>query len=295
VNEKKEFYELGLRPAVKALLPQNVSDWPTTVDTELFRAQKRSGAVAYQTKLIPQWVLSKLGETIRRKLADNRVVWADKFFFTHTIRGTKHSTQHSMDAQSAELALTEYLQDAQIPEQATRQGEWWIDVAVELRSATDHCLQWRTSSHFYIVKEVLDISPEDANRITSVKSSKYARDLASHLTGVSGCRIEPGVRAQGPLEATYFQMYTTDKALTYNPEGGHHGKAITMEHAMSSTQPPAFIERLLNLYTSACENNSSNARIEVRVPFARAKTALVRLKIDTLRTSLLSFTRAEWW
>jgi hypothetical protein len=193
------------------------------------------------------------------------------------------------------MALEEYFEDAHIPPEATQTGSWWIDVGVEFSSPDNACLQWTTSSHPHIVEEVLRISEDHARRVTQLGSSKYSRDLASHLTGVSGCRIEPGPQAQGEFEAAYFQLYTTDKALTYNPEGGHHGKAMTTEAAMGAVQPPPFADGLLKLYQDAAKTNSSNARIEVRVPMQYAVQVLVNVRSAVIRSSLLSFTRSEWW
>jgi hypothetical protein len=189
---------------------------------------------------------------------------------------------------SAQAALIDYLLDARIPLEATYEGIWWIDVGLEITSDDDACLQWRTSSHLQVVKEVLQIPQHQAKRITSFGSSTYARDMVSHLTAVSGCRIEPGVEAQGPFQAAYIEMYTTDK-------GKHHRKAMTIKTAMSRTQPPSFIEWLVNLYTKNVDDDSSKARIKVRVPLDLARTALLGLDIGTVRGGLLSFTRSEWW
>jgi hypothetical protein len=278
-EEKQIFYEKGLRPAVASLLPTDVSDWPATYDTELFRAQKRSGHMAYQTKMLPQWVLLSLVSTIRAKLARNSVDWGTTFFFTHTVRGTKDSTQHSRSNTASVIAFKEFLTDASISERGIRTGQWWVDVGLEFSSGDGACLQWRTSSHFYLVKEVLQIQDNHAHHVTSLGSSKYSRDIVSHLPAVSGCRIEPGAQAEGQFKAAYFQIYTTDKAITYNPEGRYHGKAITIDQAMGKTQPPAFIEGLFKVYRSAISRNSSNARIEIRVPLQYATTVLLELNI----------------
>jgi hypothetical protein len=294
-EEKASFYELGLRPAIAKLLPESVSDWPATYDSEMFRATKRNGRVAYQTKLVQRWTTTLLPDTIRTELAINGVDWAEDFFFCHTIRGTKHATQHSWNAISADFALTEFLLDARIPVEATYEGMWWIDIGLEISSDEGACLQWRTSSHFHIVKEILQITDQHAQRITSLGSTKYARDMVSHLTAVSGCRIEPGVQAEGPFRAAYVQMYTTDKAITYNPDGKYHGKAMTLENAMGKVQPPHFVEGLFDVYRNAVSSNGSNARVEVRVPLDFAKTVLLDLDVGVIRQSLLSFTRDEWW
>ncbi|KAJ3846195.1 hypothetical protein EV368DRAFT_53117, partial [Lentinula lateritia] len=73
---------------------------------------------------------------------------------------------------------------------------------------------WATTSHYCIVKEVLKISDVNASRITSMGSSKYQRDIVSHIMDVAGCRIKPGSRAQGEYKAAHFQLYTMDKAIT---------------------------------------------------------------------------------
>jgi hypothetical protein len=294
-DEKREFYESGLRPTIENLAPHDASDWPATYDDEAFRAKKKSGAFAYQTKQFPQWLIPRFADTLREELKDNNVNWAEDFFFIHMIRGTKHGSQHSKDEQSASLALTEYLSDCKIPEEALDDGDWWIDVGLEISSTEHACLQWRTSSHFHMTKEVLHINDTHASRITSLTSSKYQRDLVSHLTAVAGCRIEPGPQAEGIFEAAYFQMYTTDKAITYNPEGIHHGKAISIEKAMGPEQPPEFVEGLLQVYGNAIEKNASNARVEVRVPMVHATTALVDVCPNVIEQSLLSFTSEEWW
>ena len=252
--------------------------------------------MAYQTKVLPQWVLGSLAGKLREMLGDNGVEWSEGFFLSHTIRGTKHGTQHSMDEISAQYALEEYLMDAKIPIHATETGYWFNDVGIKY-SAMDEpeCLQWSTSSHFHVVREVLRIPDNHASRITSIGSMKYTRDIVSHLPAVSGCRIEPGIQAEGPFEVQYFQMYTTDKAITYNLEGGYHGKAITMDVAMGPSQPSLFIQGLYGVYRGAMDENASNACIEVRVPFHHATRVLLNVDSCVIHNSLMSFRLNEWW
>lgn len=290
--QKTQFYELVLRPAITQLLPEDVSDWPPNYESELFRARKRNGHMAYQTKMIPGSLVYNLAMVIRQNLAQNGVAWTDGFFFTHTVRGVKHSTQHNNSDPDAMASLDEFIEDVGL---STTQGQWWIDVGLEIHSEDELCLQWRTSSHSALVQDVLEIEDRHAIRVTTLGSSKYQRDIVSHLMAVSGCRIEPGIRAQGPYEAVYLQMYTTDKAITYNPEGRHHGKAMTVDAAMGPKQPPVFVEGILSLFTSAMKMNASNARIEVRVPLAHATTVFTALDIDQMRQHLLAFQRNEWW
>ena len=143
-------------------LPLYFQRMSLTGHAKMFHARKRSGHVSYQTKIVQPWALRLLLDTMCTQLITNGIEWAQDFFFLHTIRGTKHGTQHSWDTESAELALHKYLFDARIPLAATEEGIWWIDVAVEISSGKEACLQWWSSSHFHIVREVLGISDHHA-------------------------------------------------------------------------------------------------------------------------------------
>ncbi|KAK7463598.1 hypothetical protein VKT23_005541 [Stygiomarasmius scandens] len=175
------------------------------------------------------------------------------------------------------------------------EGEWFVDVGVEFVSRNRDCLQWMTTGHTRVVRDTLQISEDKAIRITSLGSSKYQRDLASHLTHASGCRITPGLRAQGPFEAVYFQLYTTDKAATYAPHGRYHGKVLQMNKAMGPEQPAQFLDDLQNVYSAASEDIASNARVEVRVPYEHATSVLRNFDYHAIRQSLLAFHCSEWW
>jgi hypothetical protein len=141
----------------------------------------------------------------------------------------------------------------------------------------------------------LRISNRHAERISDINSSKYTRDPVSHLTAISGFRAVPGVRGQGMYEAAYIQAYTTDKAVVYHPEGRHHAKFITIKEAMQFKHPSKTIEGIYNIYDEARTANSSNARLEVRVPYQFATQVLIELDPNVLKDCLCSFTRQEWW
>ena len=121
----------------------------------MFHAQKRSGHVSYQTKMVSQWILPALGKVIHTNLELKHIDWAEGFFFVHTIRDTKHLTQHTRNHNAATRALAEYLEDAHIPSEIMETDDWWIDIGVEFSSPDDAYLQWMTSSHSSIIKEVL--------------------------------------------------------------------------------------------------------------------------------------------
>lgn len=301
-HQRSFWYENGFRPAIVALLGQNIaSEWPAKYSTEEFRAKKTRGGFAWSTKLIPSDVVGDLADRIRTELgqnpliADDDVTWARDFFFLHTIRGTKHSTFHHVDTPSAEHYLEDFLQRAQLSDEIGREGDWYIDVGIEISSERGECLQWSTPTHYEVVQQALRISTRNAERISDINSSKYTRDPVSHLTAISGFRVVPGFRGQGMYEAAYIQAYTTDKAVLYHPEGRHHSKFITIKEAMKVEHPSKTIEGIYSIYDEARTANSSNARLEVRVPYKFATQVLIEFDPDVLKDCLCSFSRQEWW
>ena len=278
------------------------SEWPATYSTEQFRARRaRGGGFAWGTKLIPSNAVDHLADRIRTELDTNPLIakedvaWARDFFILHTIRGTKHSTYHPVDNDSAEFYLYEFVQDAQLSDEFPEVGEWYIDVGIEISSGQEECLQWTTATHNEVVQQALRISDRNAERISSINSTKYSRDPASHLTAISGFRAVPGVRAQGEYEAAYIQAYTTNKSIVYHPEGRHHAKFITIKEAMSVDQPTKTTEGIYSIYDEARNANSSNAHLEVRVPYRFATKVLMEFDLSVMKDCLCSFTRQEWW
>lgn len=301
-RERAFWYENGFRPAIAALLGESIaSEWPAKYSTEQFRARKARGGFSWGTKLIPSNAVDPLADRIRMQLDDNSFVaksdiaWARNFFILHTIRGTKHSTYHQVDVASAEYYLHDFIQAAQLSDEVPDVGDWYIDVGIEISSSEGECLQWTTATHHEIVQQALHISDQNAERISDINSSKYTRDPVSHLTAISGFRAVPGIRAGGEYKAAYIQAYTTDKSIVYNPDGRHHAKFITIKEAMGVNQPTTTIEGIYGIYEEARTANSSNARLEVRVPYEFATEVLMVFDHNVLKNCLCSFTRQEWW
>ncbi|KAJ3564156.1 hypothetical protein NP233_g8478 [Leucocoprinus birnbaumii] len=296
------WYASGMRPAIQTLLGHRIaSDWPATLATEKARAQKTHGGTpGWTQKVIPKEYVVQLAGAIRDAieddlfLEDEDATWAKEFFFVHDVRGLKHGYYHRVSYAGAQHYLDEFMRDCRLVDNALQLGDWWIDVGIEISSDIGYCVQWATGRHRDVVQQALFIPDEDADRITSLSSSKYSRDLASHLSEVSGFRIEPG-SARGPLGAVYVQAYTTDKAIVYNQEGSHHAKFLTMSEALSQDQPCKTINGLYDIYENAKAANSSNARLEIRVPWRHATDALMEFDASVIRSSLYLFTPREWW
>lgn len=294
-DEQRIFYEAGLRPAVERLQGDNAAEWPATYNDEMFRARGANGQLSFQTKVIADWLLPFLGDYIREALENNGYTWGTGLVFLHQIRGMKHSTSHSVNEESATKALEKFLTDNDLPvELANERSDWWLDIGVELASKDQQCLAFRTDSHYHIVLALFGISEDHARRITKPGSSSYTRDMASHLPQVSGCRIAPGSRSRGPFDIQYFQLYTTDKSLTYRPDGFHHGKFITCDKILKG-KSKEYIDKLYELYFNATKTTYSLARVEMRVPIRFGTEALVTLDSDLMYDSLVSFAPEEWW
>lgn len=293
-DEQKIFYEQGFRPAVVELLDASAADWPPDYKSEMFRARSHNGQLSFMTKILPEWHVNLLGDTIRECLRTNEVPWGEGLVFLHQIRGVKNSSQHTPLEEDGDVALEEWLDGNFLRKEDLLSGDWWVDVGLQISSDEKDCLAWRTDSHFHLVKEVLQIPEHQAHRITSITSTKYTRDMTSHLTAVSGCRISPGARAEGPFSVQYLQLYTTDKSLTYRQERGHHGKFITCGDVLLG-KAESYCDNLYNVYLAAMNDNFSLARVEIRVPIKHVTSVLLDFRHSMIRQWLVSFPRIVWW
>lgn len=293
-EEQKIFYEKGFRPAVVDILGASASDWPPNYESEMFRARSHNGQLSFMTKMLPEWQVKFLGDKIREFLRMSEVSWGEGLVFLHQIRGVKNSSQHTPLDADGDVALEEWLDDNFLRKEDLMYGDWWVDVGLQISSDEKECLAWRTDSHFHLVKDVLKIPVHHAERITSIKSTKYTRDMTSHLTAVSGCRISPGARAEGPFSVQYLQLYTTDKSLTYRQDKGHHGKFITCGDVLAG-KAESYCENLYNVYLAAMKDNYSLARVEVRVPIKHVTSVLLDLRRSRICGWLVSFPRVVWW
>ena len=170
----------------------------------------------------------------------------------------------------------------------------FVDVALNIVSNNGQCVAWRTTSHFQLVRKVLGISTANAVRITSLGSSKYTRDMTSHLPEVSGWRIAPGVQASGMYGCRYCHGYHTDKGLTARQENGHHAKFVECPDVFKG-KVENWADSLYQLNINAIDSNLATARMEVRVPLSTAKYVLLDIDEELLRMSLIKVQPTIWW
>lgn len=292
-EEQMIFYDKGFHPAVVDIMGSAAADWPPNYLSEMFRARGHNGRLAFITKVMPEWHLRSLGDKIREHLHKNDVSWGEGLVFLYQIRGVKNSNQHRPCEEASEVALEEWLDESSLRLDDLTGENWWIDVGLQISSSKKECLAWRTDSHFHLVKHVLRIRDHQADRITSITSSKYTCDMTSHLTAVSGCRITPGPRAEGPFSVQYLQLYTTDKSLTYRQDEGHYGKFLTCKDVLAG-KSTGFCNNLYSVYLAAMDDSYSLARAEIRIPIKHALSVLIDLP-DDIHQWLVSFPRVVWW
>ncbi|KAF8889789.1 hypothetical protein BD779DRAFT_1438914 [Infundibulicybe gibba] len=291
---QRDFFERALRPAIESLTPEEAEEWPVTYSDEMFRGRRANGAFSFQQKILDAYHVPMLPGALREKIDEKNLGWADGCLFLHQVRGTKSATTHDPVEDESSFALDAFLEANSIHQRIQGKESWWIDVGVECIDSKG-CLLWRTDSHGHVVQHISGITDRQAGQITSPGSSAYQQDLTSHLTAVSGCRITPGSRTRGPHQIMYIQMYTTEKSLVYNPDGRHHGKAMTGMGAIEFKAEPSFCRSLYELYRNARSRINSHARLEVRVPIKSAKTVLLNIPPEVLRQSLVGLHSTTLW
>lgn len=211
----------------------------------------------------------------------------------HTIQGIKHATMHQADPLSARHYLAEFFHNTQLMDNTPQLGDWYIDVGIQIISDRQECLQWITVTHHLVAQQALHISDFHTERITQINSSKYSRDLASHLTSISGFHIVPGAQVEGEFQAKYLQAYTTDKSIVYNTDSSHHAKFLTTREALGCIQLTKTINGIHDIYNKARDVNASSACLEARVPYQFTTLALLEFDPTIIHSCLCSFTHEE--
>jgi hypothetical protein len=294
-EQQKVFYEQGLRPAIAEILSIEVQEWPSSYRDEFWRATGRNGQLRFSTRVVPKDRIHLLADAIRACLLANGVPWHDGLVILHQVRGVKHASSHAPTAFDARDQLRDFMHANTLNYRRLRTAATcYVDVALTVISDDGKCLAWQTTSHFTLVRDILGISHSDALRITSLGSSKYTRDMTSHLPEVSGWRIAPGVRAAGIYDCRYFHGYNTEKALTARQEKGRHAKFLECPDIFKG-KADDWIDSLYQLNLNAIDSNLSTARMEVRVPLSNAKRVLLDVDEEVLRFSLIKVHPTVWW
>ena len=188
------FYEKGLHLAIEQILHDLSAKWPATYSDKMFHAHGHNGQLSFQTKSIPQWDVYCLEDTIHHHLDLNDSFWARGLVFLHEIHGVNHSSFHSSNTHSADMALELFLQMNDLHNVVLGSGEWWFNIGIEISSEDKNCLSWRTDSHVHLVQAALKINNHTDSHITSIGSSKYTQDLVSHMSMVQAASLNQDLK-----------------------------------------------------------------------------------------------------
>lgn len=301
--EQADFYESGFRPAMAWLFdanetPASINEWPNNYANEMWRARGLSGTLAFQTKTCPHYFASGIADNIRQCLRNaGHAQMAAGLLILHQIRGVKHVYIHQMTHEAAEAKFWSFCTDNGLdPDTFFNEGRWWLDIGLEIASNVldDFCLSWRTDAHYHVLRHVAGLPHEQAHRITKVGSSKYTRDMTTHLSAVSGCRIAPGPRARGPYGLSYFQLYGTDKSIIYRPDRNFTGKAMTVSLYLKGGAEK-WLDCCYANYLGAIELNNASARVEARVEARYYLNVLLDFPRDLIRQSVVCINPVVFW
>ncbi|KAG2028760.1 hypothetical protein BDR03DRAFT_1019377 [Suillus americanus] len=288
LEQKTAIYEDGLLPTLNKHNPETVTNWPTSYTSALNRARKQNNQYQHRTHPFPHMMIANLGYDLPRKLA-NKHAWARDMLFMVQVQGVKEANQHVPDDED-EAAGALLLMMNDLHPALRREPNCWIDVGLEL-SEPGFSYQWRTDSHSDIIEHFTCLSAAQAARYVDRPSRQYYRDVSAGLLHVSGFRGTFDLRDEDPV---YIQIYTTDKALIQQLDRGRHGLTMSGKQVLDGC-PPAYMQRLHDLYFDAKEHHNCAARIELRVRINQATTTLTSLPERLIASSILAFDRKDWW
>ena len=175
----------------------------------------------------------------------------------------------------------------------------FIDVGLNWRTA-GHTLHWHKNAHVELVRCGLGVEKKLAKSLC--RSEDYAVDRSAGFTEMAGFRLVVPPNKRTGDGVVKFNVYSTDKAHTYLPDGTHHAKFVRPDMAL---QPPSgsslsaierFCTNMDTLYSHVKESGvEGRARFEVRVPAYMAVATLLNMTEDLVRHCIVALDIATWW
>ncbi|KAM5530101.1 hypothetical protein V8D89_016230, partial [Ganoderma adspersum] len=292
-------YERAVLPAAKACSTELTLPWPLNYKLAERLSRDARGRLCPVSHDIPPDLIQQFATEFLTRLEalGPRFVGA---FFEIEVKGVKGTTLHNPsdpDARSAALDRVLdplVLRDIGAAELAT---DWFVDVALEVHEP-GHCLMWSTEGHSRVIEHTLpSLDEEQAQSLTH--SSKFILDPAAHLTAFAGFRLEPG-RLGSSDHITYLNVYTTDKAATYQLNNGVYRRRSCTDLL------PKNIDKLLEDIDkitetlSICAGDDGDtqdgaARLEARVNIAFAEETLISMSTEVIDSCIIAVPSILWW
>ncbi|KAM6491326.1 hypothetical protein JOM56_013100 [Amanita muscaria] len=288
-EESATVYNKGILPAIRKAARTIVHNWPPSYRAEDFRSSsKRGGHHSEGTRCLAADDISYFSRCFRENMND--IPWGQHMLFGTEIRGIKDHTEHLPECDPDEYLEAVFNKMYDPWEEVD--GHWFVNVGVELL-LENKAIVWRAGSASTIM-EHLGFSDAEIDSAFSNKRL-FEEDVTQHLIEVAGFRSRSG-KARGPHQIWYMQAYTTDKSLTYHPEGGKFAKYIEATQAMFCEGGiPSFTQNLLDTYLDARDQIDVAARLEIRVPYQYATQVLLDFPKEVFLETTLVFPRELWW
>ncbi|KAG7443832.1 uncharacterized protein BT62DRAFT_1008490 [Guyanagaster necrorhizus] len=246
---------------------------PATYSSKLFQAgSEQSHQTRKLTELIPSEYVERLLGDFSERLERHSDGWGIGHHFLLQWQGIKALTVHDpSNATEREYFLRQdHVFNADMF--STPGDDVFVDVALEL-SVKEGAVMWHSDGHAVALQRLLQMHQTEANKWTRFSYYNYKRDTCAHLTSVTGCHITTHTTPLRQFNATFVQMYTTDKCLTYDMRASNNAKFVTAVNLMKKSKYTynEFLGKLYGVFADAAWHNDVHARIEARVPLANAE------------------------
>ncbi|KAI6140231.1 hypothetical protein BKA82DRAFT_151863, partial [Pisolithus tinctorius] len=291
-------YDKCLRPLVRRHMHNMASHWPASYSSALSLYRDRTGIIHEGSLDIPAHILPMFGEEYLTKLATLRPYFRDAYF-VHEFRGWKGATVHDpLDAQDRDLALQKFT-DVLLMERIDPDS-WYIDVGLEF-GQHDKVVTWRATGHEIVLAHCLpSLDQEVIDPI--VTKSTFHIDHMMHLKDLTGFRYVPGRKGHDD-EVHYIQAYTTEKTMSYQLHPGlftplDPTSLLTTDNLKTIIKKTEEMSKILFECTGGSEGGRAQegcARLEVRVGFSQALSALTTIPSRLLRYCLVPLPAKSWW
>jgi len=291
-----------LRPAVLDIQFTRDPEFPSTYNQLLANSRSQNGTFLRISRLFSAEDLSDLERKMRQNIEDQRMDWARGFFFGHQIRGIKAITKHldvnaevHRSPEDALYMLVDSIFEFDALEHAM--DNFYIDVGMELYEPR-HSLHWRRASHAPILTHLMPAL--DADTISSMATpgaDGYFEDISALLRPVSGFRYTPKQNVAAETGIFYLQCYSTDKSVADSSILNHNTLSLNLADGFKGDKRGR--ERLAAISARFSAAHAARvmtaARIEIRIPLAKAAEMLQPLPQDFLKSLLIRVRSSTWW
>ncbi|KAJ3529717.1 hypothetical protein NM688_g7814 [Phlebia brevispora] len=297
----KEVYERVIHPAVKAVCPARMAHWPPTFKAAMAKNQDSRGRLHFMSEVVSDEHLEALEKKMELFARQSGL---GKIFFVHELRGIKNGTVHDAgDVGGREDAFDVAMKYLDMTR--AKLHEWHVDVVIEI-AREDHVLLWLKTGRVNLIRIGLPTASVAAVRAFCC-SKQMKSDVVSQLYDLQGCRGRPGYRAGHADGVEWMNIYTTEKALTYQKHAGafrcHSAKDLfpeNMEKLLSDvgTQLEVYREAMGHedpLTNEWVDVQLGGIRYEVRVPFEEALDTLGSVTVANFRLHFISLSGPVFW